>query len=136
MRGRCLKLFFAIMLIMLIGAPLSWAKETAFGYIIAYSYRDKSVYHTPIISQKVKGKSFSDEEYVSNTALIQDMERSFEDYLRTNLKVKSRDLTVSARPTYKTEEIAKDKSDKEVGNFRFKGFKITFVPDYEYSRED
>lgn len=135
MRGKCLKLFIATMLAMLISAPLSWARETAYGYIIAYSYRDKSVYHTPVISQKVRGKSFSDEEYVSNTELIQSMEKSFEDHLRQNLKVKSRDLTVSARPTYKTEQIAKDKSDKEVGNFRFKGFKITYVPDYEYKKE-
>ncbi len=135
MTGKCLKLFFVFALAMLVSAPLSWARETSYGYIIAYSYRDKSVYHTPIISQEVRGKSFSNEEYVSNTAMIQDMERSFEDYLRNNLKVKSRDLTVSARPSYKTEEIAKEKSDKEVGTFRFKGFKVTLVSDYVYKED-
>ena len=45
MKGRSLKLFFVVILAMMICAPVSWAKETAYGYIIAYSYRDKSVYH-------------------------------------------------------------------------------------------
>lgn len=132
MKGKTLKLFLVISLIMLIGAPLSWAKETAYGYIIAYSFRDKSVYHTPIISQNVNGKSFSDEEYVSETSLILKMEDAFQKHLKTKLRVKSYDLTVSARPAYKTKDIAKDKIDKEVGNFRFKGFKITEVPDFEF----
>jgi len=131
MKDKILKLFLIVTLVMLVGAPLSWASETAHGYIIAYSFRDKSVYHTPVLTQKVSGKSFNDEEYVSDTKLILKMEDAFQQYLKSKLKVKSYDLTVSARPAFKTEQIAKEKMDKEVGNFRFKGFKITKVDDFE-----
>ena len=111
----------------IIGASPAWAKETAYNYLIAYSYKDKVVYHSTLFTNKVKGESSSEEEYVFDTAPILKMEAAFQKHLAQSLKVNSPDLTVSARVAYKTEEIAKKRMDNEVGDFRFKGFEIKEV---------
>jgi hypothetical protein len=107
-----------------IGAVPAWAKETAYNYLIAYSYRDKVVYHSTIFTNKVSGESSSEEEYVNDTASILKAESAFQKHLAQSLKVNSPDLTVSARMAYKSEEIAKKRMDNEIGDFRFKGFEI------------
>jgi hypothetical protein len=113
-------------------APLSWAKETSYNYIIAYSYRDKAVYHTPIFTRKVKGVSYNAEEYVSDTSTLLKMESAFEKHLAQRMKVESADMTVGARVAFKTEDIAKNRFDQEVGNFRFRGFDIKMVSDFKF----
>jgi hypothetical protein len=113
-----------LVLVGILGASPTWAKETAYNYMIAYSYRDKVVYHSTIFTNKVKGDSSSEEEYVIDTGSILKMESAFQVHLARNLKVNSPDLTISARVAYKTEEIAKKRMDNEIGDFRFKGFEI------------
>ena len=105
-------------------ASPAWAKETAYNYIIAYSYRDKAVYHSTLFTNKVKGESASQEEYAIDTASILKAESAFQKHLSEKLKVNSPDLTVIARMAFKTEEIAKKRMDDEIGDFRFKGFEI------------
>jgi hypothetical protein len=125
-----------ILLFMLAGTvsivPSSWAKETCYNYIIAYSYRDKAVYHTPIFTRKIKGVSYNEEEYVADTATLLKMESAFQKHLTQKLKITSRDITVGARVAFKTEDIAKNRIDKEVGDFRFRGFEIKTVSDFKF----
>ncbi|RJQ78154.1 MAG: hypothetical protein C4519_12380 [Desulfobacteraceae bacterium] len=116
-----------------ISTPLCWAKETCYNYIIAYSYRDLAVYHTPVFTAKTKGVSYNTEEYVADTATSIKMETAFQKYLGQKVDVKSADLTVSARVAYKTEGIAKNRMDKEVDDFRFRGFAIKEVPEFKYN---
>ena len=130
MRLSILKLFLVFTLAIMIGAPACWAKEKAFCYVIAYSYRDKLAFYTPIFTQKVDGTSYSKDEYVSDTDLIQKMEGAFQDHVEKVLRMNTRDFTFSARGAYKTHEIAKIKQDKETGDFRFKGFELKEVPDF------
>jgi hypothetical protein len=123
MKIRGTLLLLALALSGIFGASPAWAKETAYNYMIAYSYRDKVVYHSAIFTNKVKGESSSDEEYVLDTTAILKLESAFQQHLST-LKVNSPDLTISARVAYKSEEIAKKRMDDEIGDFRFKGFEI------------
>ncbi|MBI5552283.1 MAG: hypothetical protein HY911_12310 [Desulfobacterales bacterium] len=109
---------------LIIGAAPAWAKETAYNYLIAYSYKDKVVYHSTIFTNKVKGESSSEEEFAIDTASILKLESAFQKHLAQSLKVNSPDLTVSARMAYKSQEIAKKRMDNEIGDFRFKGFEI------------
>lgn len=132
MKIKVAKLLLVLALGVVIGAPLAWAKETAYSYVIAYSYRDKVVYHSTIFTEKVDGESSNDEEYVNDTASILKMESAFQKHLQQNLKVNSADLTVSARVAYKTEEIAKKRMDNEVGDFRYKGFEIKEATGFKY----
>lgn len=115
----------------IIGAAPAWAKETAHNYLIAYSYKDKVAYHSALFTNKVKGESSDEEEYVFDTETILKMEAAFQKHLAKSLKVNSPDLTVSARVAYKTAEIAKKRMDNEIGDFRFKGFEIKKV-DFKY----
>ena len=112
-------------------APLCWAKETSYNYVIAYSYRDKTVYHSPIFTRTLKGVSYNEEEYVSDTGTLLKMESNFQKHLKQQMSVNSPDMTVSARVAFKTEDIAKRRFDKEVDEFRFRGFEIKAVTDFK-----
>lgn len=133
MKIKVSKLLMVLALVMMIGAPLSWAKETAYNYMIAYSYREKAVYYTPIFTSQVDGESAGKDEYTNDTATILRMESAFQMHLQRNMKVNPPDLTVSARTSYKTEEIAKQRMEAEVGDFRFKGFEVKEVTGFNYS---
>lgn len=132
MKARSIHLLLAIVMGMLIFAPLCWAKEKSYNYIVAYSLRDKVAYYTPIFTQKVEGVSYNKEEYVSDTETVIEMESAFQEHLEKKMKVRSRDLTVSARVAYKTDEIAKSKLEKEIGDFRFKGFEIKEINSFNF----
>jgi hypothetical protein len=113
-------------------APLCWARDSSFNYVIAYSFRDKAVYHTPIFMRKIKGVSYNDEEYGTDTATLLRMESAFQKHLTQKMKVHSADMTVSARVAFKSEDIARNRFDREVSDFRFRGFEIKNVPDFKF----
>ncbi len=119
-----LKILLILILGITIGAPLCWAGETAYGYIISYSYRDKVVYHTPVFENKVDGKSYNDEEYVTETKSQMKFESVFQKHITQKYKLRDMNFTTSARVAYKTMDIAKSKLDKESRDFMFKGLKI------------
>lgn len=121
---KSLKLMLVLVVITAVAAPVSWAAETAYGYIISYSYRDKVVYHTPVFSNQVSGKSYNDEEFVSDTKSQMALESAFQKHLIAKYKLNPMNLTTSARVTYKTEQIAKNKLDNESRDFMFKGLQI------------
>ncbi|MCJ8500067.1 hypothetical protein [Desulfatitalea alkaliphila] len=103
---------------------------TAFGYMIAYSYRDKIVYFTPIISQRAPETSFNDEEYVFQTSTVLKLERAFQKKLEQEYKIRSADFTFNARVVYKTERIALNRFFRESNDFRIKAFKLVEVSDF------
>lgn len=119
-----LKLLLILILGVAIGAPLCWADETAYGYIISYSYRDKVVYHTPIFENEVDGKSYNDEEFVADTKTLMKLESAFQTQITQKYKLRDMNFTTSARVAYKTADIARNKLDKESRDFMFKGLKI------------
>jgi hypothetical protein len=112
--------------------PMGWAKEKSYNYIVAYSYKTKILYHTPTFMLKVDGVSYNKEEFVSDTETILEIESAFLDFMAKELKLNHQDYTVSARVAFKTEDIAKGKLEKEIGDFRFKGFKITEVKKFKF----
>ncbi len=124
MMTKSLKILLILILGIAIGAPLCWADETAYGYIISYSYRDKVVYHTPVFENKVGGKSYNDEEYVTETKAQMKYESAFQKHITQKYKLRDMNFTTSARVAYKTMDIAKSKLDKESRDFMFKGLKI------------
>jgi hypothetical protein len=113
-------------------APICWAKETCYNYVVAYSYRDKAVYHTPIFTRTIKGVSYNEDEYVSDTATLLKMETAFQKHLAQKMRVSSVDLTISAKLAFKTEDFAKNQFEKDVGDFRFRGFEIRLVSDFKH----
>ena len=121
---KILKLLFLLILGVVIGAPLGWADETAYGYIISYSYRDKVVYHTPVFENEVSGKSYNEEEYVAETKTLMKLESAFQKHITQKYKLREMNFTTSARVAYKTLDIAKNKLDRESRDFMFKGLKI------------
>ncbi len=121
---KSLKLMLVLVVITAVIAPVSLAAETAYGYIISYSYRDKVVYHTPVFSNQVSGKSYNDEEFVSDTKSQMTLESTFQKHLIAKYRLNPMNLTTSARVTYKTEQIAKNKLDNESRDFMFKGLQI------------
>lgn len=132
MKIKSVKLLLVLVLGMMIVAPLGWAKETSYNYIVAYSYKDKMVYHSPIFTEQVKGDSYNEEEYTNDTATILKMESSFLKHLEQGLKVNSANFTVSARVAYKSEAIAKNRLNKELTDFRFKGLDINEATAFKY----
>jgi len=121
---KSLKLMLVLIVITAVATPVSWAAEKAYGYIISYSYRDKVVYHTPVFSNQVSGKSYNDEEFVADTKSQMTLESAFQKHLIAKYRLNPMNLTTSARVTYKTEQIAKNKLENESRDFMFKGLQI------------
>jgi len=121
---KSLKLMLVLIAITAVATPASWAAETAYGYIISYSYRDKVVYHTPVFTNQVSGKSYNDEEFVADTKSQMTLESAFQKHLIAKYRLNPMNLTTSARATYKTEQIAKNKLENESRDFMFKGLQI------------
>lgn len=132
MKSRFVYALTAVLLGLFLYTPICWAKEKSYNYIVAYSFRDKLVYYTPAFQLRVDGVSYNDEEYVSDTEAILEMESAFQEFMDDKLKVNSMDFTISARVAYKTEDIAKKKLEKEIGDFRFKGFKVEEVKKFKF----
>ncbi|MDA8139476.1 MAG: hypothetical protein M0036_12570 [Desulfobacteraceae bacterium] len=132
MKSKLVGSLVVVLMGMLLSVPMCWAKEKAYNYVVAYSFKTKIVYYTPTFMLKVDGVSYNNEEYVSDTETILEMESAFQDFMEKELKLDREEYTVSARMAYKTEEIAKAKLEKEVGDFRFKGFKVNEVSKFKF----
>lgn len=117
------------------GKVFDWSASsdgpTAFGYMIAYSYRDKVVYFTPIISRRAPETSFNDEEYVFQTSTVLKLERAFQKALEKKYNIRSTDFTFNARVVYKTERIALNRFFQESDTFRIKAFKLVEVSGFQ-----
>jgi hypothetical protein len=131
MTTKSLKLLLVFILVMGINATVCWAKSTAYGYLIAYSARDQVVYYTPIFKLQVAGKSFSDEEFFSDTLTVLKLEAAFQKYLTQTHNINPTNFTVSARDAYKSQEIALKRFNEESGTFRFRGFKLIEESDFK-----
>lgn len=132
MKIKSITLLLVLVVGMMIVAPQGWAKETSYNYIVAYSYKDKMVYHSPIFTQQVKGDSYNEEEYNNDTATILKMEAAFLKHLEQGLKVNGNNFTISARVAYKSESIAKNRLNKELTDFRFKGLDVKEAAAFKY----
>lgn len=106
MRTKLLKILLATALGFIISAPSCFADAEGYCYIVAYSYSQKVAIFTPVFMQKVKDKSYNEEQFVADVALIRQMETAFEQYIRETMRFNARDLTVSARAAYKSSAIA------------------------------
>lgn len=116
-----------------LSADSSWAAEKGYGYVVAYSYQKKVVYNTPIFVQKVRGESYSAEEFCSDVAVIQKMESAFQKFLQQSLGLNSTEYTISARSAYKSEAIAQKRLDNELKDFAAKGMEVKAVNGFRFN---
>lgn len=149
MKATCIRMWRLIPVVLVIGALIcpspfvtsasanrrgnvfDWSGESkAYGYLLAYSYRDKVVYHTPIITQKAPETSFNDEEYVFQTETVLKLESAFQKVLEQRYGIRSRNFTFNARVVYKSESIAQNRFFSESGPFRAQQFKMVEVDNF------
>ena len=114
-----MKTLLIIFSILCISLPVQAAEE-GLCFVYGYSYNPKKAYFSNIFAVKVKGKSYSDTEYVADVELIMDIEEKFREAL---FEIESL-VTVIVLGPYKTKEIAKKHLDDERDNFRIKKFEI------------
>ena len=127
----CSTLFILAALLMF--APSCWAKATGYCYIVGYSFAKKKAFFSPILIQKVNSKSYSDEEFVTEVALIQKMEAQFQSYLSRQVSLEADQYTVLTRGAYKTNAIANNKYKDEMSLYESKGFAVTIIKDFIFS---
>ena len=114
-------------------APSCWAKEKGYCYVIGYSIIEQKAFFSPVLVQKVKSKSYSEEEYVTDMDLIRSMESQFQKRLATLVNLDKGQYTVSARGAYKSNAIANNKYKDELERYKTKGYAIKFVNDFKFS---
>ena len=122
-----------ILAAMLTFAPSCWAKSTGYCYIVGYSFAKKKAFFSPILIQKVNSKSYSDEEFVTDVALIQKMESQFQSHLSRQVSLDVGQYTISSRGAYKSNAIANKKYKDEMSLYKTKGFAVTIVKDFKFS---
>lgn len=132
MKIRTLQLLTVFILGFLVFAPASHAKEKAFNYIVAYSMKDQKAFYVPVFTVNIKAVSYNNDQYVADTAMVLQMEDQFTSFLENKMRVRYRDLTVSARAAFKSEEVALKKLEREIDDFRFRGFEIQEVDQFKY----
>jgi hypothetical protein len=120
-------------ILLLTGALPAMAAENGYCYIVAYSWRQKVAFITPVFMQKVEGKSYSSTEFCADVELIQKMESHFQKYIQETLGLSIADLTVSARAAYKSKEIAESRREKEKKDFSTRVIEIEEITDYHFS---
>lgn len=114
-------------------APSCWASSKGYCYIVGYSLTEKKAFFSPVFMQKVKSKSYSDEEFVTDMSLIREMETQFQNRLARLVNLSSGRYTVSARGAYKSNAIATSKYNTELELYRTKGYTLKFVNDFKFS---
>ena len=124
MQRRLLKTVLFIAILLTISVPPCFAKAKGYCYVVAYSYRQKIVIFTPVFTKEVNDKSYNEEEFIVDVELIQKMESSFENHVRSAMNVNADDLTVSARMAYKSLEIAKKRLEAEKQEYINKAWEI------------
>lgn len=114
-------------------APSCWAKENGYCYVIGYSILEQKAFFSPVFVQKVKSKSYSEEEYVTDMDLIRSMESQFQKRLAVLVNLDKGQYTVSARGAYKSNSIANKKYKDELERYKTKGYAIKLVNDFKFS---
>ena len=127
-----LKLSMAVSMVLLLNPFTLMADGKAFSFIVAYSYHQKTAYHSDVIEHMVKSKSLNKEEYVADVKLIRTMEDAFQAHLRDRKKINTRDLTFAAHTGYKSATIAAGRLEGEKVDLNSKGVTITAVTDFKY----
>lgn len=121
-----------MIMLLTISVPPCFAKAKGYCYVVAYSYRQKIVVFTPVLVKEVNDKSYNDEEFIVDVELIQEMETSFENHVRSTLNVNSPDLTVSARMAYKSLAIAKKRLEAEKQEYITKAWEIKEASNFSF----
>lgn len=126
---------FALLLSMalLIAAPPCWAKAKGYLYVISYSFAQKKVFLSKVITQNVRDVSYSDEEYVTEVELIQKMESQFLQHLVSVAGVNPSEFTTAARGAYKSKAIADMRFKEERERYLKSGYSAKVLSDFEYS---
>ena len=132
MKKNLIRTALYILAALLLFAPASWAKSKGFCYIVGYSFAEKKAFFTPIIIQKVKSKSYSDEEFVTDVELIQKLESQFQSYLSGLVSLDVKRYTISARGAYKSSAIATQKHKDEMGLYEARGYTVKLVKDFRF----
>jgi len=122
-----------ILAALLVFAPASWAKSKGFCYIVGYSFAKKKAFFSSILIQKVNSKSYSDEEYVTDVELIQELESQFKTHLASLVSLGLDSYTISARGAYKSDAIADAKFKDEMHLYETKGYSVTILRDFKFS---
>ena len=100
--------------------PISIQAAEGFFLAYGYSYNPKKAYFSNVFSTKVKGKSYSDTEYVADVDLMYEIEEKFREAL---FEIESL-VTVIVLGPYKTKEFSKQKLSDERESFKLKKFEI------------
>ena len=132
MRTALFKMVLLILAALLLPAAPVWAKSKGYCYIVGYSYVKKAAYFSPIIVQKVTSKSYSDEEYVTDVELIQQLETQFYNHLSRTVRLDADRYTISARGAYKSDAIAGKKMQEEKDQYEAKGYTVKDVTDFHF----
>ena len=132
MRSVILKTILFISAALLFLATPGWAKSKGYCYIVCYSYVERTAFFSPIIVAKVPSKSYSDEEYVTDVELIQQLETQFQNNLAGKVNLDAGRYTISARGAYKSEAIARAKLQEERSQYEAKGYKVKIVSDFAF----
>lgn len=131
MKFKTFRFFSLVLLVLLFSAPPCLAKTTGYFYVVAYSYQEKRAYCSSVITDKVRAKSYSDEEYVTDMKVLLKIETAFQKHIAgTTSKALSR-YTVTARGAYKSFEIAKQKLDAESARYTKSGMKVENVTQFK-----
>ena len=131
MKSTCLKSLIVLLMTVVVSAPLAWAKEKGYCYVVSYSLRQKVVFITPVFTADVSGALYSDEEFVADVELIRKIENQFQQHL-TNVGLNSSDYITEARVGYRTQAIATQRLTKEKNGFEGRGFRIKKTGSFSY----
>ena len=133
MMKQTLRFTLLLSMAFLIAAPPCWAKTKGYLYVISYSFADKKVFLSPIIAQKVRDISYSEEEYVTEVELIQKMEAQFQQHLSSAAGVNPANYTISVKGAYKSKAIADAKLKKDRERYLKKGYSAKVLTGFSYS---
>lgn len=124
MKLKSFRLFLLVLLAFLFYAPACLAKTTGYFYVVAYSFKDKKAYASSVFTDKVREKSYSDEEYVTDMKVLLKIEAAFEEHIASSVSGGLSRYTISARGAYKSLEIAKKKLDDELERYKKSGLTV------------
>ncbi len=117
----------------LIAAPPCWAKAKGYLYVISYSFAQKKIFLSNVITERVRDVSYSDEEFVTEVELIQKMEAQFQEHLASAAGVKPSEYTTAVRGAYKSKGIAEKRLKEERERYLQKGYSAKVLSDFTYS---
>ncbi len=133
MMKQTLRLTLLLLMTFLIAAPPCWAKAKGYLYVISYSFTEKKIFLSPIIIEKVRDVSYSDEEYVTEVELIQKMETQFQQHMSSAGGVSPSKYTTAVRGAFKSKAIADMRLKEERERYLKKGYSAKVLTGFAYS---